>query len=329
MTNKFRFRVFPLIFVLFCIATFVKTVAVQAQTFSLGIYPPLLEIMIMPGKSITQVFRVENSGDEMMLNTQILPFEPKDEHGNIKLPTEIGSVDFRSSSVPFRDWFSFENADISLGKPFVIKSGESRQIILKIKIPENAREDDYYFTLLIQGEPKRKINGPTTLEAGVIGANILLTVSRTDKPVKKGEIVEFKIANLKFKILDSFDKPEFLLRVKNTGRTFWKPFGKIKIEGLLGQKWEEELLPENVLADSIRQIRMATTSASPTSHLALPTSLFLIGPYRAKAEFNLEEDKSGETLSSSLSFLALPVKLVLGILIGILILLTISKIIKK
>jgi len=276
--------------------------------------------MIMPGKSITQVFRVENSGDEMMLNTQILPFKPKDEFGNISL----GGATSKEVAPP-QGWFSFENADISLGKPFVIKSGESRQIILKIKIPENAREDDYYFTLLIQGEPKRKINGPTTLEAGVIGANILLTVSRTDKPVKKGEIVEFKIANLKFKILDSFDKPEFLLRVKNTGRTFWKPFGKIKIEGLLGQKWEEELLPENVLADSIRQIRMATTSASPTSHLALPTSLFLIGPYRAKAEFNLEEDKSGETLSSSLSFLALPVKLVLGILIGILILLTVLK----
>ncbi len=298
----------------------------EAQTFSLGIYPPLLEAMVMPGKSMTQVFKIENSGDEMMLNTQILPFEPKDEFGNISIR---GATSLEVA--PPQDWFNFENADISLGRPFILKSGESRQIILRIKIPENAREDDYYFTFLIRGEPKRKISGPTTLETGVIGTNILLTVSRTDKPAKKGEIVEFKLLNcymaklLPFCLAESSQKPDFLLRVKNTSRTFWKPFGKIKIEGPLGQKWEKELLPENVLADSVRQIQMTTASASPTSRFALPASLFLIGPYRAKVEFNTEEDGSGEILSSSLSFIALPVKLFLGILIGILIFLTILK----
>jgi len=315
----FTFLIVILIFT-FCILNLARSA--RAQTFSLGLYPPLLEVMIMPGKSITQVYQLNNYGDETILNTQILPFEPKDEQGNISLR----GVTSREVTPP-KEWFNFENADISLGKPFVLKSGESKQIILRIKIPENSREDDYYFTLLFQSQPQEKIGGSKTIQKGAIGANILLTVSRSGKPVKKGEIVEFKLRNCyiakllpSFCLFESFDKPEFLLRVKNTGRTFWKPFGKIEVKGLLGQRWEEELLPENVLMDSIRQIRTATESGKPN---------FLIGPYKAKVEFNLEEDQSGETLSSSLSFLALPIKFILGILISILILLTILKIIKN
>ncbi len=289
---------------LFSIFYFLFSIPAKAQTFSLGIYPPLLEVMMMPGKSITQVFRLENSGDEMILNTQIIPFEPADEFGNVSLrgPTsrEVG---------PPKGWFNFENADISLGKPFVLKSGETKQIILRIRIPQNTREDDYYFTFLFSSEPSARISGTATQEAGVIGANILLTVSRTGKPVKKGEIIEFQISNVKFQIIDSFDKPEFLLRVKNTGRAFWKPFGKIKIEGLFRQKWEQELLPENVLAGSIRQIQVATESSQPA---------FLVGPYRAEVEFSLDED--GESLSTAISFLVLPIKALFGVLTGCVIL---------
>ncbi|MFZ5366534.1 MAG: hypothetical protein ACOZBZ_04635 [Patescibacteria group bacterium] len=304
----------------------------RAQTFSLSIYPPLLEVMMMPGKSIIQAYQLENSGDETIINTQILPFEPGDELGNVSLrgPTseEVG---------PPKGWFSFENADLALGQPFVLRSGESKQIILRIKIPENTREDDYYFTFLFSTKPKERGGGTTTSGAGVIGSNILLTVSRSGKPVKRGEIVEFTLRTSHFAlpIIDSFDKPEFLLRVKNTGRAFWKPFGKIKIEGLLGQKYEQELIPDNVLVGSIRQIQVATPSASPTSraagiasgdarHFALPTS-FLLGPYRAKVEFSLEEDGGSQTLSAVTSFLALPGKLSLAILIAVSIVLLIKK----
>lgn len=315
-TEKLKNLKTPLIFCFFVFWFFGFLVApgARAQTFSLGIYPPLLEVMMMPGKSITQAYRLENSGDEMILNTQIVPFEPADEFGNISLR---GST---SPEVePPKNWFNFENADISLGKPFVLKSGETKQIILRIRIPQDTREDDYYFTFLFSSEPSTRISGTATQEAGVIGANILLTVSRTGKPVKKGETVEFKLKGCKGVsftcLVDSFTKPEFLLRVKNTGRAFWKPFGKIKIEGILGQKWEQELLPENVLANSIRQIQVATESSQPA---------FLVGPYRAKAEFNLEEDGQGRTLSSTLSsttsFLALPIKALIGVLTGCVIL---------
>jgi len=322
-----RFRVILLTSVLFCGIAAIETTAIQAQIFSLGIYPPLLEVMMMPGKSITQVFRLENSGDEMILNTQIVPFEPADEFGNISLRgSTSGEVE------PPKNWFNFENADISLGKPFVLKAGQTKQIVLRIKIPQDTREDDYYFTFLFSSEPSARISGTATQEAGVIGANILLTVSRTGKPVKKGEVIEFSTqhfcllsspASLReagravfcLPILDSFDKPEFLLRVKNTGRAFWKPFGKIKIEGILGQKWEQELLPENVLAGSIRQIRVATESARlDSARLAQPA--FLVGPYRAKAEFSLDEEGGSQISSTAISFLALPIKALIGVLTG-------------
>jgi len=321
---------------LFTIGLFVYfSEAAKAQTFSLGIYPPLLEVMIMPGKSVTQDYQLSNSGDETEITAQIVKFKPADELGNVSL-RGLTSDEVR----PHQGWFSFENAEIALGEPFLLKTGEKKQIILKVKIPEETAEDDYYFTLLFSTQPISKIALLGTKQAGVIGSNILITVSKDGQPVKKGEIVEFRLLDcyfepsekqgssrrlgsyiaklLPFCLIDSFDKPEFLLRVKNTGRAFWKPFGKLKTEGLLGQKWEQDLRPDNILADSIRQINLATPSASPS---------FLIGPYRASVEFKLDED--GPQVAAQTSFLALPFKAIFALLTIVLLVVTIKSVIKK
>jgi len=296
----------------------------HAQTFSLSVYPPLLEVMIMPGKSITQAYQITNLGDKTAVNSQVVAFEPADELGNISL-RGLTSYEVRPPQTP-QSWFNFENADIALGQPFTLNPGQPQQIVLKIKIPEDAREDDYYSTLLFSTKPQGVIPGSGAQQAGIIGANILITVSRDGKPVKKGEIEEFTLLNcyivklFNFCLIDSFDQPKFLLRIKNTGRTFWKPFGKIKTEGLLRQNWEREILPDNVLADSIRQIQIATESASPA---------FLIGPFRAKAEFSLEEDGPSQTRSANTFFLALPIKALTGLLTAVVILFIFKSTLRK
>ncbi len=290
----------------------------RAQTFSLGIYPPIIEVMVMPGKSVTQTYTLTNSGDETEISTKIVSFKPGDELGNPQL--QQSTINSQQSTIGF----SFENADLALGEAFVLRTGESKQVILRIAIPAEAVEDDYYFTLLFAAKPASKLDFSGTGQVGVIGSNVLITVSKDGKPVKKGEIAQFKLLDCYFVRLldwcvkDSFDKPQLLLRVKNTGRTVWQPFGKLVTKGLLGQKWEQALLPDNVLANSVREINTATPSASPP---------FLIGPYEVKAAFNLGTD--GKELTAATSFFALPIKAIIAILTAVLITLTIKKFIKR
>lgn len=327
-----RFRVILLTSVLFCGIAAIETTAIRAQTFSLSIYPPLLEVMMMPGKSITQAYKLTNTGETTVINTQIVTFEPADELGNIKL-VNSNQWSVTNENSPITNWFSFDNANIALGKPFTLASGKSQQIILRIKVPENTREDDYYFTLLFSSKPGERIGQSATQEVGVIGGNILLTVSRDGKPLKKGEIIEFRLRRKGYSLtglIDSLDKPEFILRVRNTGKAYFKTFGKIEIGGLLGQKGELPILPENILVNSTR--RLSGSCPGETEEEKIPCPLifapkFLIGPYRAKVIMNLDE--GGPEISATTSFLALPIKAIIGLLTALVLLFIIKSILLR
>lgn len=315
-----RFRAILLLSVLFCGLTLVKAPNTQGETLSLGIYPPLLEVMIKPGKTITQVFNLTNFGDPIVLTTQILPFTPKDELGNIYLQpeTEIQS--------PVINWFSLLNSDLSLGDPFLLESGQNQQIVLKLKVPQDAREDDYYLSLVfISSTTREKILG--TQSKVKLAANILLTVSQSGKIKKSAKIVDLKVP----KIVDSFDKIPISLRLKNTGPTFFKPHGQITLKGLFNLKSKFPLLPENVLANSTRILR-ASSSALPTTDYRLPTTLalsgFFLGPYKVLAEI-VSLDDFPVSLKQEVSFLALPFKLTFALFLMALFLILIKERLKR
>jgi hypothetical protein len=306
----------------------ILVIPAKAQSLSLSLWPPVLEAMIMPGKSITQAYTITNSGLDTVIDTQIMRFEPSDEFGNVTLRG--------LTSDEVRPLFSFENANLSLGIPFRLKSGDSEQVILKITIPEDCLEDDYYFTFLFSTPPAAKIGQSVSREAGTIGANLLLTVSKDGQPLRKGEIAEFilsrcqKLPFFNFCLLDSLDPVEFILRINNTGQAFWKPFGKVKINGLLKQSTEIEIIPENVLAKTSRQIRgqcQAGEEIYPCPLFWEPK--FLLGPYRAQAELSIG-NLQGDKITQNFTFFAFPFKLITAILTGIILLSMIkTKIFKK
>ena len=308
--------IFTFSFLIFNLAT----KAVFGQALSLGIWPPLLEVMIQPGKSITQVYKLTNGGEtDLALTSRLMPFKPEGEQGNISLGTPGVNIGRHTGN---ERWFSFQNADLALGEKFILPAGKTQEIVLKIKIPQNAPEDDYYATLLFETLPGVFLPAGQTggeIQAK-IGANILLTVSTTGQPQKKAEIAAFQTA----RIIDSFTKPQFLVRLKNTGRAFFKPFGTIATTGWFGQKWVLDLLPENILVDSVRQIN-CQKSDSPTP-CQLPAK-FLLGKYTARLEFGLDET-SGE-YQKEFVFWAIPIKLTLGILTAIVLLIFVASKMKK
>jgi hypothetical protein len=309
-----KLKIFSLIIsFLFIIDFGLPATLVQAQTISLDLYPPLLEVTLKPGKSITQVYKITNNSEQdFIMKSQIVPFEPADELGNIQLNSNNQS--------PAREWFSFQNADLQLGQSFLLKSGQPQQVVLAVKTPTNAKEDDYYLTLLFETQPSGLNEGLSEARAQAkIGANILLTVSETGEPPRRAEIAEFKIQKTKFKIIDSFAQPQFVLKIKNIGRSLFKPMGTITTTGWLGQKYFLNLLPENILVKSTRQ--MACESNSEGKTCLLP-SKFLFGPYETKVEFGL--DKVSADYSTKITFIALPLKLIFVVLLLIILIMIIK-----
>lgn len=288
-----------------------------AQTLSLSISPPLLEVVIKPGKSILIAYNVENSGDPVVLTPQVLSFEPSDERGNIKLKEIEG---------PLR--FSLDNSEIELGKPFLLKSKSSQQLLLRIRVPENAPEGDYYYSLALTSSPNlpQEKNVSTATQA-TIASNILITITESGVLDIKPKIVFFDVIPKiqlpflgKIKLFDSFEKIPVVLKIANTGKNFMKAQGEITLEGVLGTKIKWDLVPSNILAQSERLI-FASSEAEikPFFYNKKPVSLilpkgFYLGKYTLRAKVNFGEE-SPTILNASTSFFAFPIKLTLILLI--------------
>ncbi|MEA3354996.1 MAG: hypothetical protein U9Q63_00745, partial [Patescibacteria group bacterium] len=272
---------------------------IHAQTTSLSIWPPLLQATIQPGKSITQVYRLKNLGDDTTITTTIVPFAPTDEFGHVKL--------YGSELAP--PFFSFQNADIDTFPTTIpLKAGQTKELVLKIRIPENQPEADHYLTFLFKSNTIGLIGGTGTTNQATIGSNILLTISKTGQPIKTAKIEEFKAlqGDTLLNLLDSFSPTSFLLRIKNTGKTRFKVVGQVEIYNTFKKK--VAILPlreDNILADSTRQI-----ITDPNTPKWSP--IFPFGLYSATATITPQD--STNTISTTITFLILPYKALLIIL---------------
>jgi len=238
-----------------------------AQSLSLSIWPPLLEVMIQPSKTVTQVYKLTNNSDQsLQITPQIYSFRPQGETGEINIKSNLKTLRAsQQSSNP--NFFSFSSGE-QFGKPFTIPIGETKELTLQITIPKNTSEADYYNTLLFGTALAADENSPSNSSSVTqIGTNILLTVSQTGKPDRLARIAEFSAP----KIIDCLSPIHFTVRLENWGKTLWKPFGKIKITGILKQKNEIALLPQNVLAQSVRKLEVSELKPN------LP-----LGPFRAE-----------------------------------------------
>jgi hypothetical protein len=233
-------------FLLAASCLFLVSKPVKAQQVGLSISPPLLEVMIQPGKSITKAYQLTNNSDfDLYLTAKVVPFTPADLSGNIKLQDS-------DLPIPTSNFFTLQNSNIQFNQPFQLSAGTSQQLVLKVDIPQVTEEKDHYYTLLIeQAEQGEYIGSRHRIK---IGSNLLITVSQSGQPRTEFNLAEFS-AQPKF--ADLFDQIEFNLIVENTGQAFFKPDGKIEVYNtLFNRKMAElDLFPENVLVNSSRKIR--------------------------------------------------------------------------
>jgi len=283
-----------------------NTTAVRAQGISLSIWPPLVEVQMVPGKTVLQNYQlINNSGSILEITPQISLFEPQGENGQIKLlPPETVPNDH---SLYF---FSFVSGE-KMNQPFLLEPQKTKQISLKITLPKNSPEKDYYFTLLFStSSPDQEMQNSQTSSVAKIGTNILLTSSRAEKPAILGRIFQFSSP----KIIDSFSPTEFTVILENFGKTFFKPFGQITIKSIFKEKTQFKLLEQNVLANSKRKLLISPLKPK------LP-----IGPFKAKLDISLNEEGALPILSTEINFWYLPYKIFFGFILGFVVVFCLKK----
>lgn len=306
---KFKISNFKLFFIIFAylfICLFVYSGDVCAQQVSLSISPPLLELFIKPGKAVMVAYRLENQGDPTFLNLKILPFEAKDNLGNIRIKPEFEG--------PVR--FSLDNSDLKLEQPFFLKTNGSQQILLRIRVPENITDGDYYYSLLAETTPPTAGEGIGSARAkATIGSNILVTISNSGNIDIKPQVILFSTKGgfgQGIKIFDSTDKIPVTLVLGNKGKNMIKPEGQITLKGSLGETARYEIIPKNILAESERMIE-ATPSAQ-IGEDSLILSGFFFGKYNLSTQISFGENSP--TIFGSTIFYAFPFKISIGIVLA-------------
>ena len=296
---------------------FLTKTDIQAANYGLSISPPLLRVHIKPGKSITQVIKIENlSATEKTLVASIVPFSEADNFGNPILDPK--------AIAPWISYFGLANSQIKFNEPFTLTAGASEQLILSLAVPESASLQDIYATLLVSTyENSLGQNFLGTSVRATIGSNLLITISSQAFPDTDLKIIDFnptegtfvKIGNLYF--LDNISSVKFSASVKNQGSFTAETKGVFRITtGKNKPVYLEGILPVNVIAKSQRQL--LNTSGSS---FEFAPSLSNIGSHQVTLEIKTDNSNT----QSTINIFFFPLKLGLGLLASIIIIITIVK----
>jgi hypothetical protein len=315
-----------IVFVFFHLSTLISHFGTaHAEGVALGISPAIFQIEAMPPSDVRAPFTITNQGSKPVdLKILLLPFRASDkENGEIQYVRSTNPSLFEKIQVVDEN----EAVDvISLGPK------QEKKLELRIVVPEKERSADYYFSIVFMALPKSdraksdEKNNISTAQGG-ISANVLLSIGPNEGA--QAHLEEFSTPWY----VESGPVP-FTIRVRNNGSHVIAPKGTILITNMYGQTIGKVEIPAtNILAGTVRSLidleQASTNSAklNNESTRALWPEKFLLGVY--KAELTLKFPNDGPEMHKTIRFVAFPLKILLGIAISIIIVLTIYYRVKK
>lgn len=277
---------------------------VRAQQVTLSLDPPIVEIMAKPGRSLLIGYTIQNQGDPTAMSIKVHTFSPQGDYGEMTIDNDQES--------PVR--FTLDNTDLQYDKPFFMQSHDVKQALVRVRIPENTPEGDYYFVFLAETEPVPSVGGTSNpLAKATVGSTLLLTVTNSGLTQVKSRISLFDIKpdftlhlfGKTYQMMESGSPIPVHLIVQNQGENLIKPQGTITLRGQLGDKKEFALLSQNILADSSRLIKAdGGGDTAPDQSLLIPG--YLIGSYHLSAAVNFGDNTP--QLYATITFIALPIR---------------------
>ena len=275
-----------------------------AQSFNLGVYPPIIQINANPPISIRAPFQVQNFSDQTLkLNVQIHPFSPSTKNnGDIDI---LWNTPITGADNNIENKFQILDDQGNYITQITLAPKQTKKMFLHVVLPPNEPPSDYYFTLIfISNSIATNQNTSSTLQGG-IGINVLLSIGPYSK-IPQGSLEKFS-APL---IVGSGPIPVKIL-VNNPNSFFITPHGNLVIYNMFNQiVGKVNLLPVNILANNQRYI---PDNKSGFLNQAVWNEKALFGIYRIKLSLLLTPN--GPLFEKNIYFLALPLNIILGIII--------------
>ena len=252
--------------------------AARAQSLSLSLTPPLTEVMIKPGKTVSQTFTLINNGDDTLIKAE---FKTLNENGNLS--------DQEEKIIP---WLEIASPSL-VAEPFLFKKGEQLKLVVNIHPPADTPQQDYYQSLAFITLPVAGRHTQSNISQ-ILVSPILVSVTESGLP-KSAKIAKFNFPL----IIDSFDSLNIDLVLKNTGRAFFHINGQLLLKGLIGRA-KYPIIPRIHLSGQEREILLDSPQTKRISG-------FFLGKYSLIADFALDEGSI--KIVEEKVFFALPWKL--------------------
>jgi len=267
-------------------------------TKAVTVSPGKIQYKTDPGAVISgKIFVLNEEGETQ---TFYVAFEKFIEQGGEKKflpgePTELAN------------WFKME-------KNVTIEPGQQKEIPFTVEIPQNAPPGGHFAVIWWGAAP------PGGQVAIVTRAGILVYVEVSGEVNEKGELLNFSLPKGNFLV---FRLPEdFTVDFKNSGNTYLKPVGEIKIKNIFGSSiaaFDVNDKERIILPEDAQSLNISKKFEKPP---------FALGLY--KAELALSWGETQNNIQKSIYLFVFPWKIViLAIIILVILYLLITKGIKK
>jgi len=185
--------------------------------------------------------------------------------------------------------------------------GDQIDITFEINVPENAEPGGHYAAIFAR-QIKKDAEGKTQL--GVASrVGLLILVSVPGDVTKTAEIESFSYSKWLWS-----GRPDFGLKVKNTGTVHYSSAAELEITPTLGSIQKVDMGRHTILPDTIRSYEGQWNNKYP------------FGLYKVKAKVT---DGNGDEVTTSASFWAIPLVIVIPVLVLIILLWIIIHYMKK
>lgn len=303
MTTKKTTPSIGLFILLTVMSLFVLVPKSEAQSQSLSIYPPVMEVQTTPPSSPTAPIVIHNNNvEDVSLKIELIPIKQADATGQILLQPELISKGFYAY---YADRIQFL-VDDKKTETIELEALETKEVILNINLEKGDPPGDYYYSVVFISEAKEPDQTSTSSIPAGIATNLLLSIG--PKSQASGGIIEFTTSTFK-----NSGPVEFSLKLHNASRHLIEPQGSIEIFDLFGKKvGVVEVLPQFILSNSDRYL-IDLSQATGEARLAFDNDykpkivwpeMFLMGFYKANAHIQLEEN--GKKIEAVTYFLAFP-----------------------
>lgn len=288
----------------------------NAQDFSLGIFPPIIQIQatvpVGIKKDITVVNASESPQDVSIVLKQFT-----------NSPYSDGQVAYLPDYViPHPDKDIFEKIQILDGDEpidaITLAPKQKKILTLRIGLPKDEPAGDYYFSILFvsKNQVGDTQNG-SVINAG-IASNVLLLIGPKDPTT--GFLEEFST-----KWFFQTGPIPFTVSIANTSNHFITPTGQILIRNMFGQLiGKVDLLPVNILEQTSRYL--PSKNAVGASYASWNEKV-LFGGYSARIIVSLSD--AGPIFTRTIYFFVMPWQYLLGGALAILLVLIVIERVRK